>query len=377
MPPSTTLFIAACSTLVASAGPSAGPLPVTGSGPCVTCHVSARQVVDGVMATRAGERAFARRAFGDEGERVFASTCNGCHVSGCESCHEAGAGFTRRPSDDACLRCHRGDSAGWELHGRAPREDHPRYRRGRRAEGEPYLSMLPDVHQERGMTCAYCHPMATLGAGRAGARRCTDCHTPSSGSSPEHAIAAHLSKLACVACHAAWAAQEYGTFLVKADDNDELAMLPRWGAFYKSAHLRRQDAPSLGLDAAGLVAPIRPRYVLFVTDPSRGWENRLLAAEWRAFAPHTVRRGSVPCGSCHDNPRRFLLEPDEARIYWPDADGLPLRSYWSGDGQRVTNGAFFPQERFQRSSVRTPDYARKAVQRWKALLNRAAARSAR
>ncbi|MCP6755937.1 hypothetical protein NL533_30410, partial [Klebsiella pneumoniae] len=91
--------------------------------------------------------------------------------------------------------------------------------------------------------------------------------------------------------------------------------LPAWGDYRKSAVLNRQDAPPLGLDARGLVAPIRPQFVLLATDASRGIENRLLAAEWRAFFPHTVRRGTVTCSGCHENPRRYLLEAVEDRHY--------------------------------------------------------------
>ena len=120
---------------------------------------------------------------------------------------------------------------------------------------------------------------------------------------PEHAIPAHLEKMECVACHAAWAPQEYGTFLVRGANREQEEASRRcraWGAWRKSAYLKRQDAPPLGLNASGQVAPIRPQFVLFATDPRRGWENRLLAAEWKAFSPHTVRRGTVTCGGCHD-----------------------------------------------------------------------------
>ena len=78
--------------------------------------------------------------------------------------------------------------------------------------------MLPDVHAERGMTCAACHTMRSLQEGKRAARTCRDCHPAPSRSVPEHSFAAHLEKMECVACHAAWAPQEYGTFLVRAAD---------------------------------------------------------------------------------------------------------------------------------------------------------------
>ncbi len=217
---STTLFIAACWLLAASAArlADASPGPVeagSAAAACLRCHESARGVLEGRMATRSGERALARRAFGVEGDRFFASACAGCHVAKCADCHGEEPHRAGRPRNEACLRCHNGYSAGWEYEGRAPREDHARYRRGATAQGEPFLRMLADVHFERGMSCADCHTMKSLQEGKRAARGCRDCHTPAASSSPEHAIAAHLEKLSCVACHASWAAQEYGTFLIR------------------------------------------------------------------------------------------------------------------------------------------------------------------
>jgi hypothetical protein len=371
---STTLCIAACWLLAGSAARSASPAE------CLRCHEPARGVLAGPMATRSGERAFARRAFGAEGERFFAGACAGCHVTGCANCHGEDAHRAGRPKDEACLRCHKGYSAGWEYEGRAPREDHARYRRGATAQGEPLLKMLPDVHFERGMTCADCHTMTSLQEGKRAAAGCRDCHAPAASSSPEHAVAGHLEKMSCVACHASWAAQEYGTFLIRPatlEQEEAFSPFPAWGPWRKSAHLKRQDAPPLGLDEKGLVSPIRPRFLLFVTDLKNGAENRLVAAEWRAFSPHTVRRGTVACGGCHDNRRRFLLERDAERLYLLEKDGLPLRSYWNRDGQIVVNGAFFPPGRYERMNVRSPEYARQVVNRWQKLLAPAAPRSKR
>jgi hypothetical protein len=234
--------------------------------------------------------------------------------------------------------------------------------------------MLPDVHRERGLGCADCHPMASLHGGTAGARTCAECHPDPSRSVPEHAIASHLEKMECVACHAAWAPQEYGTFLVQPatpEQREAFAPLPDRGPWKTSAYLRRQDAPPLGLNADGKVAPIRPQFVLFATDASRGWENRLLAAEWKAFTPHTVRRGTVTCSQCHDSPRRYLLEADADRIHLLEKDGLPLRSFWSRAWQTVGNGAFFPEDRYTRMNRKTPEYVRQYLRQWQNLLDRA------
>lgn len=389
----TTLCIAACWLLAAEAataalkdpasGDAAAPVPATDRA-CLACHAGRDDVLAGPMATRAAERAFARRAMGREGDTFFSAACAGCHVSGCRDCHDrepqAGPGGAQAPCvasspatrmpDSTCLRCHQGYFTGWEYHGRAPREDHERYQRGPVADGARYLKMLPDVHQERGLGCVDCHRVHAS-AGMPAVKTCRDCHPSPSPEVPEHAIAAHLEKMECWACHSAWAAQEYGTFLVRPrTDEQKLAFesLPEAGGWRRSAALRRQDAPPLGLDARGLVSPIRPQYVLLATDPGRGWENRLLAAEWKAFFPHTVRRGTVTCGGCHDNPRRFVLEPPADRIYDLPRDGLPLSSWWDQAGQRVTNGAFFTRERFDLMNRRTPEYVREHLRQWQDLL---------
>lgn len=387
MPRTTPALATACWLLGASLGcrsaRPAEPAPVaiaSADQACLGCHPSARAVLSGPMATRAAERAFADRAFHAEGQAFFEASCQGCHVSSCSDCHgdDGDAHLAAKPKDEACLRCHRGYFTGWEYHGRAPREDHPRYHRGPVAQGEPYLKMLPDVHAERGMGCADCHRVH--GPAGATVKSCLDCHPQPAPDVPGHAIAAHLENMECSACHSAWAAQEYGTFLVRPRDPQQqelFAALPAWGAWRKSAYLKRQDAPPLALDARGRVSPVRPQFVLFASDVARGFENRLLAAEWKAFFPHTVRRGTVACGGCHDQPRRFLLEPDQERLYELEKDGLPLRSFWNRAGQRVVNGAFFPPERHALMNRKTPAYVREHLRQWQNLLRTEEPRSAR
>ena len=381
-----TLFTAACLLLLGSAG-RFGLRPVVPANAgaaaevrCVACHAGAGGVLKGPMATRSREAAFARRALGSESERFFAESCGGCHVTSCADCHGLGPNRQAKPANEACLRCHRGYSAGWEFEGRAPREEHARYRRGAVSQGEPFLLMLPDVHHERGMVCADCHTMKSLQEGKRSAKGCRDCHAPGVDTSPAHDAAGPMGKVACAACHAGWEAQEYGTFLVKAEtaaEKEAFAPLPSLGTWKKSAHLKRQDSPPLGVDAGGLVAPIRPQFILFATDPRRGWENRLLAAEWRPAAPHTIRRGTVGCDGCHGNRRRFLLEKDEERLYPLEKDGLSLRSYWNRTGQRMNTGAFLATERFERMNAKSAEYCRLLVKRWQTFLAPAAPRSKR
>ena len=273
---STTRFIAAC-WLAASPAGADGLEPADARAPfppaavaCLACHTSARGVLSGPMATRASEKRFARRAFGAEGDRFFAQSCAGCHVAGCDDCHGARPHAGARLTTDACTRCHKGYFVGWDYLGRAPREDHARYQRGAVSDGEAFLKMRPDVHAERGMTCADCHTMRSLQEGRRAAKTCRECHPSVSRAVPEHSFAAHLDRMECEACHAAWAPQEYGTFLVRtrtADQEEAFSPLRAWGPWRKSAYLKRQDAPPSGRNERGqgrsdpaAVRPVRHRH---------------------------------------------------------------------------------------------------------------------
>ena len=149
----------------------------------------------------------------------------------------------------------------------------------------------------------------------------------------------------------------------------------------KSAYLRKQDAPPLGINARGKVSPIRPEFVLYFSDicndlPVGSWsgkgsetmENRLLAAEWRAFFPHTVRRGTVMCEGCHDNPRRYLMESPQDRIYQLQDDGMTLPSFWDRSGQKVANGDFLPAARYGQLNKKSIAYQRAYLEKWQSLI---------
>ena len=71
------------------------------------------------------------------------------------------------------------------------------------------------------------------------------------------------------------------------------------------------------------------------------------------------------CDGCHDNPRRFLLEQPRDRIYDLSRDGMGLWSFWHQAGQRVVNGQFMDQARYQRMSTKTDTYKRLYVEKWK------------
>lgn len=348
---------------------------------CRACHPGHERIFDHAMGTRTGEQQFVQRSYARMDSGFWEKNCTGCHLQGCLDCHGAGHAITR-PTVAGCQRCHNGYFTGWDYSGRAPREANMRYQRGIAVNGQTFLKMLPDVHYSAGMSCGACHSMASLAAGRKSARGCRDCHRPSMRP-VEHRITAHLERLECYACHAAWAPQEYGSFFLRFRDRrlkEDFDLLPgRSDEYLASAYLKSQDEAPLGINGRGLVSPIRPQYLAYYSDimtaRNGGPENVLLAAEWRAWFPHTIQRGTVGCEGCHDTPRRFLLEPEQQRIYLPKRDGLGLESFWNQAGQRVVNGSFFPAGRYQVMNRATVQSQRATVEKWKTFLKRVEASS--
>jgi len=367
----------ACSTCHQRGGTYSDPAAaINRAAACVACHRGYDAIFDRDMVARTGERQFVQRSYARWDSDFYAKNCSSCHVAGCLDCHGDSAGIVR-PGTAACQSCHKGYYTGWDYSGRAPREYNMRYQRGIAVNGETFLKMLPDVHYTAGMTCGVCHTMLSLAQGKRSAKGCLDCHIPDKRV-VEHRISAHLERLECYACHAAWAPQEYGTFFLRFRGpqlKEDFDLLPGPSPDYlRSAYLKTQDAPPLGVNARGKVSPIRPQFIAYYSDiqsaRNNGPENILLAAEWRAFFPHTVQRGSVTCEGCHDNPRRFLLERPEQRIYQLKKDGLALESFWDRSGQRVVNGDFLAASRYVHMSAKKPAYTKAYIEKWKTFLNR-------
>ena len=117
---STTLFIAACWLLTASPAGAAGLEPRAGAAPA---GLGGLPVLPPVRAA-ACSRARWRRAppsgrsrsapSAPEGERFFAQSCSGCHVTACGDCHGAAPHAGAPLKNDACTRCHRGYFVGWD-----------------------------------------------------------------------------------------------------------------------------------------------------------------------------------------------------------------------------------------------------------------------
>ncbi|MBW2602987.1 MAG: hypothetical protein JRE28_01555 [Deltaproteobacteria bacterium] len=332
-------------------------------------------VFNQIMSTRSIEKAFVQESLGKDDPEFFQKNCDSCHVKSCVDCHERDGDVLIRPTSKKCLDCHKGYFTGSEFYGRAPREDSLRYQRGKKVKGETFLKMLPDVHARAAMECGDCHSMKSLMAGEKSSKTCIDCHTPDPAIS-EHGIKAHLKNLECYACHSAWAAQEYGTFFVRFKDssNKQYFRLRPWGdaEYIKSGFLKKQDSSPLGINKREKISPIRPQFIVYFTDVKNnrpvGEENRLLTARWKAFVPHTIRRGTVMCDGCHNNPERFLLEKEEDRIYRLQKNGMSLASFWSQKGQTVGNGSFMTTKRFKKMASKPPEFKKAYVKKWKRLI---------
>lgn len=338
--------------------------------PGSTYHV----IFDQIMSKRSVEKAFVQKTLGKDDPEFFEKNCESCHVKSCVDCHERDGDVLIRPAPNRCLDCHKGYFTGWDFYGRAPREDNLRYQRGKEVKGETFLKMLPDVHAQAGMECGDCHSMKSLMAGEKSSKTCVDCHK-ANPTVIEHSIDAHQRNLECYACHSAWAAQEYGTFFIrfKESHNKQYFRLREWGSdqYVKSGFLKKQDPPSLGINTHRKISPIRPQFIVYFSDIKNnrpvGEENRLLTARWKAFFPHTIRRGTVMCDGCHNNPGRFLLE-EEDRIYRLEKNGMTLTSFWSQKGQTVGNGSFMTPERFKKMTSKPPEFKKAYVEKWKRLI---------
>ena len=332
-------------------------------------------IFDQMMSTRTKEKAFVQKTLGKADPDFFQKNCKSCHVKSCDDCHKRDGDILEPPTSDSCLDCHKGYFTGWEFYGRAPREDNLRYQRGKTVKGETFLKMLPDVHAQAGLECGDCHSMKSLMDGKTSSKTCVDCHKVDEAII-EHRIDAHQKNLECYACHSAWAAQEYGTFFIRFKDssNKQYFRLRPWNDAenVKSGFLKEQDSPPLGINQREKISPIRPQFIVYFTDIKNnrpvGEENRLLTARWKAFFPHTIRRGTVMCDGCHGNSRRFLLEKEEDRMYRLQKNGMSLASFWSQKGQTVHNGSFMTLERFKKMMSKPPEFKKAYVEKWKRLI---------
>ena len=353
---------------------------LTGSADSVTCfecHPEYKNMINNTMVTRKREKVIVDQAFSKVDRNFFDKNCNGCHVKNCTDCHSQSNDVHNitLPENDKCFTCHREYYIGLDYKGMALREDHERYQRGIKDRNDYYLKMLPDVHYEKGLKCRDCHSMGSLAEGKKSSAACIDCHEELDMTIVEHSIKPHMKKLECYTCHSAWTAQEYGTFFIQIIDSS-VRKYYRWikqisEEYVKSSFLKEYNHSPIGLNDKGLYSPIRPEFIFFhtkiVNNQILGKENKMIGANWKALFPHTIRKESVSCDSCHDNRKRYILLDDETDIYNIGKDNIDeLDSFYSSQGQKVINGKFVNNETYTKIiSRKSKLYILKYIEKWK------------
>jgi len=340
---------------------------------CLNCHKEYAGILNSPMVHRSAEKAYVDRTYGRVDGQFWNKNCQNCHVQSCLICHDGGSPHAiKKPATDNCQECHRDYYAGIEYSGYGQREDHERYSRGKEHKGGKYASMLPDVHHTKGMQCGECHSMKSLAEGKTFSKTCTDCHAMNKNSSVEHSIPQH-SRMECYTCHSAWANQEYGTFWIYLQ-NTKFAEYFRWVKrphldYAKSSHTKQYADFPIGVNARKKYSPLRPQYIAFVThikdDKVVGKDNEMLSAEFRAVFPHTVRRETVMCESCHADARRLMRERKEDRLYLTDKDGLPFDSFYNFKGFKVVNGRFVNDSEYKRIVTKNKEYKKASMKKWR------------
>ena len=315
-------------------------------------------------------------------------------------------------TSDPCLRCHNGHATGADYVGLFEADAHDDYRiplaDGRERPmlyGRDHHRLTADVHRDAGLICVDCHGQdevmgRTRGRIPALARdavgiRCDSCHGdlaglrtgtvpdglgrgpkrvwrltpraavdsprvvpraaayPGAGEHPAHDPMAH-GRVACSACHSAWAGQTFGTHahlsrepiwnlwiprdaqgdpelarrVAEAEALDEASrdVLPprmtdrltgaeRDGIWAVGHTLRRWEEPALGMTVDGRIAALRPRHqfhITFVGEDGLVWLDSVVPTRgdgagdgWASepFTPHTTMAGGASCLRCHGNPR--------------------------------------------------------------------------
>lgn len=332
---------------------------------CADCHKDC-QIENIVMTDKKKEKAFVNKVFmqfdGTFGEK---HCYNSCHISTCVDCHKGTGKNISKPKTDDCLVCHKDTYTGIEYMGLGIREDHERYKRGIEKDGEYYLKMLPSVHYEKGMQCADCHTKNNI-LGKEKAKDCLECHTYNKDII-DHSIKGH-DKVACISCHASYSPMELGTFYLRFRESsyaEYVKELPQISdEYFKSSFMRVNERPPLVIDnETGKYVPAKPSKIIFTTNTYKdlvvGQENKMIANRWKVTYPHTVRRETVLCSSCHDNERAFLLESDENRILYPDKDGLAVKSFYNSEKFSIENARFVTRKEYEKINSKSKEYLQK------------------
>jgi hypothetical protein len=206
--------------------------------------------------------------------------CLRCHVyapgddypltrrgTGCAACHLAfvegklqSHQMLAAPTDQQCLGCHYGNVVGADYYGRYEHDYNVEYRTpyvtrepSIRPYGIEYHDLVPDIHQQRGLSCIDCHRGDHLMTGVENPLSCATCHRSaqnknaplpdnvsreandlvltSAKNGKKHVIPplTHLAheqygrQVACQVCHAQWSFNDSTTHLLRSETDDFLS----------------------------------------------------------------------------------------------------------------------------------------------------------
>ena len=143
--------------------------------------------------------------------------------------------------------------------------------------------------------------------------------------------------------------------------------------------MRVNERPPLVIgNKTGKYVPAKPSKIIFTTNTYRdlvvGQENKMIANRWKVTYPHSVRKETVLCSSCHSNERAFLLESDENRILYPDKDGLAVKSFYNSESFSIDDARFVTRQEYnEKINIKSKEYLQKYFEKLdqlKALINK-------
>lgn len=213
-------------------------------------------------------------------------------------------------------------------------------------------------------------PLWNLRAGTDSGRKAAILHAKSGDqrwaippyTAQDHPLAEEHRRLRCDACHSQWAPQCYGCHLrfdPRGRQTDHLEGRPTPGRWHQEGRDFRHRPPTLGVDAAGHIAPFIPGMILTIEHPD--WPAPRFRRRFAALSPHTIGKAR-PCASCHRDPLalglgRGTLEPRDRG--WtlhpttpPGPDGLPGDAWTRLDADRPGQGTRPGERSLDRNEIR-------------------------
>ncbi|MBU1232210.1 MAG: hypothetical protein KKD01_03650 [Proteobacteria bacterium] len=271
--------------------------------------------------------------------------------TGCAACHLefyegklVSHSFLKTPGDTQCLQCHYGNWVGYDYYGRYEHDMNDEYRTPYttrndyfRPFGVEFHQLVPDVHQQKGMTCVDCHSGNQLMGKQEKGIRCADCH--SKGKLESETLPPNISRIenaytlrshngnilhdipllthpahdiygksvSCQVCHAQWSFNDQKTHLLRSDidDYDSFARLTVQG----SSEIEKLLNNNLDFDAEelphGMTDKISGQFRAGI------WYKGLVTRRWE----------TIPLGRDQSGRLRVLRPLLDLHLSWIDEDG--------------------------------------------------------